>query len=89
MIGARGNELKIPIMQFDDEIAIDPLTHSVSRPQQGQHTATEVWHFTIDCFPSGKGSSRFIPNEALCLWCVFCSMASSLKIEIVIFLIVV
>lgn len=52
MIGARSPELKIPIMQYDEaEIAIDPLRHSVSHlPAHNRDTATEVGHFTIDCF---------------------------------------
>lgn len=34
---------------------------------------------------SGKGLSKFVPNEALCLWCVSCPIASSPKTRIVVF----
>ncbi len=80
MIGACRPELKIPIMQFEDEIAIDPLRHSVSHlpAHNRDNTLPPKCGILQLIASSGKDSSRFIPNEALCLWHVSYYTTSSL-----------
>lgn len=80
MIGAHSPGLKIPIRQFEDEIAIDPLRHSVSHlpTHNRDNTLPPKYGISQLIASSGKGSSRSIPNEALCLRRVSCCTASSL-----------